>query len=82
MFNDIIEPLEIQDENIYVSYNPDLFDFGKTFNSFNFTKCDHGKNVADGVLLNNFKELKIRDANIYVMTYDRELKDKFRGACH
>ncbi|WP_373001499.1 hypothetical protein [Sulfurimonas sp.] len=94
MFSDIIEPLEIEDEHIYVSCNPDslylfraeweadLFDFGKTFNSFNFTKCDHGKNVADGVLLNNFKELKARDANIYVMTYDRELKELFKEACH
>lgn len=94
MFSQVIEPYELEDENIYVSCNPDslylfkaeweadLFDFGKTFNSFNFTKCDHGKNVADGVLLNNFKELSPRDANIYVMTYDRELKDRFRDSCH
>ncbi|WP_415398303.1 hypothetical protein [Sulfurimonas sp. CS5] len=94
MFSDIIEPLEIEDEHIYVSCNPDslylfkaeweadLFDFSKTFNSFNFTKCDHGKNVADGVLLNNFKDLKARDANVYVMTYDRELKERFKDACH
>jgi hypothetical protein len=94
MFSDIIEPLDIQDEDIYVSCNPDslylfkaeweadLFDFGKTFNSFNFTKCGHGKNVADGVLLNNFKDLKAKDANIYVMTYDRELKELFKEACH
>jgi len=94
MFTDIIEPFEIEDEYIYVSCNPDslylfkaeweadLFDFGKTFNSFNFTKCDHGKNVADGVLLNNFKDLKARDADVYVMTYDRELKEKFKEVCH
>lgn len=94
MFFDIIEPFEIEDENIYVSCNPDslylfkaeweadLFDFGKTFNSFNFTKCDHGKNVADGVLLKNFQDLKLRDADVYVMTYDRDLKDRFRDYCH
>lgn len=56
--------------------------YSKTFNSFNFTKCEHGKNVADGVLLNNFKDLKARDANVYVMTYDKELKEKFKDACH
>ena len=94
LFFDVIEPFEIEDENIFVSCNPDslylfkaeweadLFDFGKTFNSFNFTKCDHGKNVADGVLLQNFKDLKAEDADIYLMTYDRELKDLFKTSCH
>ena len=94
MFFDIIEPFEIEDENIYVSCNPDslylfkseweadLYDFGKTFNSFNFTKCDHGANVADGVLLNNFKKLNAVDSDIYLMTYDRELKQRFVDVCN
>jgi len=94
MFFQLIEPFEIGDENIYISCNPDslylfkseweadLYDFGKTFNSFNFTKCDHGKNVADGVLLKNFKDLKLQNADVYVMTYDRDLKDRFRQSCH
>jgi len=94
MFLQIIEPFEIEDENVYVSCNPDslylfkaeweadLFDFGKTFNSFNFTKCDHGKNVADGVLLKNFDDLQPAESDIYLLTYDRELKDRFKQNCH
>ena len=94
MFFDLIEPFEIEDENIYISCNPDslwlfkaeweadLYDFSKTLNSFNFTKCDHGKNVADGVLLKNFEDLKPKDSDVYVMTYDRELKDRFKTSCH
>jgi hypothetical protein len=94
MFFHIIEPFEIEDKNIYVACNPDslylfkaeweadLYDFSKSLNSFNFTKCDHGKNVADGVLLKNFEELKLREADIYVITYDRELKDRFKESCH
>jgi hypothetical protein len=94
MFYDIIEPFEIEDEHIYISCNPDslylfraeweadLYDFGKTFNSFHFTKCDHGKNVADGVLLQNFEDLKLTDADVYLMTYDRELKEHFKNATH
>lgn len=94
MFYDIIEPFEIEDEHIYISCNPDslylfraeweadLYDFGKTFNSFNFTKCDHGKNVADGVLLKNFEDLKLKNADVYLMTYDRELKERFKNAAH
>lgn len=94
MFYDIIEPFEIDDEHIYISCNPDslylfraeweadLYDFGKTFNSFNFTKCDHGKNVADGVLLKNFEDLKLKDSNVYLMTYDRELKERFKNVAH
>ena len=94
MFLHVIEPFEIEDEHIYISCNPDsfwlfnaeweadMYDFGKNFNSFNFTKCDHGKNVADGVLLENYKDLKTRDSDVYVMTYDRELKERFRDACH
>jgi len=94
MFSHIIEPFEIEDENIYISCNPDslylfkaeweadLYDFGKTLQSFNFTKCDHGKNVADGVLLQNFKDLNPRDSDVYIITYDRELKELFNKACH
>ncbi|MFT7004480.1 MAG: hypothetical protein ACJAWW_001838 [Sulfurimonas sp.] len=94
MFCHIIEPFEIEDENIYVSCNPDslylfraeweadLFDFSKTFNSFNFTKCNHGKNVADDVLLKYFEDLKAREADIYLMTYDIELKTRFKESCH
>jgi len=94
MFSHIIEPFEIEDEDIYVSCNPDslylfkaeweadLYDFGKTLQSFNFTKCDHGKNVADGVLLQNFKDLNPKNSNIYIITYDRELKELFQEACH
>lgn len=94
MFFHIIEPFEIEDEDIYIACNPDslylfkaeweadLYDFSKTLNSFNFTKCDHGKNVADGVLLQNFKDLSPKEADIYVITYDRELKELFKEACH
>ena len=93
MFSHIIEPFEIDDEDIYVACNPDslylfkaeweadLYDFSKTLNSFNFTKCDHGKNVADGVLLQNFKDLKLRNSTVYIITYDRELKSLFDEAC-
>lgn len=94
MFSHIIEPFEIDDEDIYVACNPDslylfkaeweadLYDFSKTLNSFNFTKCDHGKNVADGILLQNFKDVNARDCDIYIITYDRELKELFNEACH
>ncbi|MGB3961325.1 MAG: hypothetical protein WBK95_03760, partial [Sulfurimonas sp.] len=61
-------------------WEADLYDFGKTFNSFHFTKCDHGKNVADGVLLQNFIDLKAKNADIYLLTYDRELKERFKNA--
>ena len=94
MFSHIIEPFEIEDEHIYVACNPDslylfraeweadLFDYGKRLESFNFTKCDHGKNVADGVLLDNFQALKCKNADVYIVTYDRELKERFKAACH
>ena len=94
MFSHIIEPFEIEDEAIYVACNPDslylfkaeweadLYDFGKTLQSFNFTKCDHGKNVADGVLLQNFKDLSPKNSDVYIITYDRELKELFKDACH
>jgi len=94
IFNDLIEPFHIKDENIFLAANPDslylkrneweanLYDYGKTLNSFNFTKCDHGKNVADDVLLEQYIELKLKNSDIYMMTFDRELKDRFIAATH
>ncbi|OHD79385.1 MAG: hypothetical protein A2023_06800 [Sulfuricurvum sp. GWF2_44_89] len=93
IFNDLIDKYEIPDHHIYIAANPDslylfkdeweanLYDYGKTLKSFNFTKCDHGKNVADGVLLDNFKQLHLRNADVYVMTFDRELKGLFIDSC-
>ena len=89
IFSDLIEPFDIQDENIYLAANPDslylfkaeweanLYDYGKTLQSFNFTRCNHGKDVADDVLLQKFIDLKIKNADIYMMTFDRELKERF-----
>ena len=94
IFNDLIDPFEIDDENIYLAANPDslylkkreweanLYDYGKTLNSFNFTKCDHGKNVADDVLLQTFISLHLKNSDIYMMTFDRELKERFSEVCH
>lgn len=94
MFNDLIDKYEIPDHHIYIAANPDslylfkdeweadLYDYGKTLKSFNFTKCDHGKNVADTVLLENFKSLRPKEADIYLMTFDRELKGLFADVCH
>lgn len=94
IFNDLIDKYEILDHHIYIAANPDslylkkseweanLYDYGKSLKSFNFTKCDHGKNVADGVLLENFRQLRLKNANVYVMTFDRELKERFVSACH
>ena len=93
MFLDLIEPYGIDDDKIYISCNPDslwlfraeweadLYDFGKSLNSFNFTKCDHGKNIGDGVLLKNFKDLNPRESDIYLITYDRDLKERFKSSC-
>jgi len=93
IFNDLIDKYEIPDHHIYIAANPDslylkkneweanLYDYGKTLKSFNFTKCDHGKNVADGVLLENFRQLHLKNADVYVMTFDRELKERFVSAC-
>ena len=93
MFNDLIDKYSIEDHHIYIAANPDslylfkdeweanLYDYGKTLKSFNFTKCDHGKNVADGVLLENFKQLELRNSDVYVMTFDRELKELFLAVC-
>ena len=94
IFNDLIEPFSIENEDIYLAANPDslylkkreweanLYDYGKTLNSFNFTKCDHGKNVADDVLLENFRSLKLQNSDIYIMTFDRELKARFQEVCN
>ena len=89
IFNDIIEPYEIDDSNIILAANPDslylkkaeweanLYDYGKTLNSFDFIKCDHGKDVADDVLLNKFTTAKLKNANVFILTFDRELKERF-----
>ena len=94
LFNDVIEKFDIPDNRIYVVANPDslylyksqweadLYDYKKSLNSFNFTKCDHGKNVADDILLGHFKKLSLRSANVYLMTFDRELKERFVAECH
>lgn len=92
MFNDVIEKFEIPDHHIYVAANPDslylfrkeweaeLYDYKKTLQSFQFTKCDHGKNVADDILLNHLKTLKLRNTNLYLLSFDRELKERFLSA--
>jgi hypothetical protein len=89
VFNDIIEPYEIDDKNIFLAANPDslylkraeweanLYDYGKTLNSFNFIKCAHGKDVADDVLLHELKKRKLQNTNIFILTFDRELKERF-----
>ena len=89
IFNDIIEKYEIDDENIFLAANPDslylkraeweanLFDYGKTLNSFNFIKCAHGKDVADDVLLNEFVNARLKNSNVFILTFDRELKERF-----
>ncbi len=94
IFNDLIEPYNIPDEHIYLAANPDslylfkaeweanLYDYGKTLHSFNFTKCDHGKNVADDVLLEKYKEMQLKNANVFMMTFDRELKERFIEVSH
>ena len=89
IFNDIIDKYNIEDEFIFMAANPDslylkraeweanLFDYGKTLNSFNFIKCDHGKNVADDILLSEFINANITNANVFILTFDRELKERF-----
>ena len=89
IFNDIIEPYEINDKDIFLAANPDslylkkaeweanLYDYGKTLNSFNFTKCEHGKDVADNILLQKAQELQLSNANIFLLTFDRDLKERF-----
>ena len=94
IFNDIIEPYNISDDKIFLAANPDslylkqaeweanLYDYGKTLNSFNFIKCDHGKNVADDVLLQKFQNADLRNTNVFILTFDRELKERFAGVSH
>jgi len=92
IFNDVIEPYEVDDKHIYLAANPDslylkkaeweanLYDYGKTLQSFNFIKCEHGKNVADDILLESFQNLKLKNANVFILTFDRELKERFTEA--
>jgi hypothetical protein len=94
MFTHVIEKFRVPDEHIYLAANPDslylkrreweaeLYDYGKRLESFNFTVVDHGKNVADDFLLEKFRGLKVRQADVFIMTYDRELKERFQAACH
>jgi hypothetical protein len=94
MFTHVIEKFSVSDDQIYLAANPDslylkrreweaeLYDYGKRLESFQFTVCDHGKNVADDVLLARFEALRPRQADVFIMTYDRELKERFRAACH
>jgi hypothetical protein len=94
IFNDIIEPYNIDDKNIFLAANPDslylkkaeweanLYDYGKTLQSFNFIKCDHGKNVADDVLLQEFQSLNLKNSNVFMLTFDRELKERFNDLTH
>ena len=94
IFNEIIDKYMIIDENIFLAANPDslylkkseweanLFDYGKTLHSFNFIKCDHGKNVADDVLLEKFIKAKLTNSNVFILTFDRELKERFSEVTH
>jgi len=94
IFNQIIEPFNIDDSNIFMAANPDslylkraeweanLYDYGKTLNSFNFVKCGHGKDVADTLLLDNFTNLELQNANVFMLTFDRDLKERFTAATH
>ena len=89
IFTDIIERYNIEDKNIFLAANPDslylkraeweanLYDYGKTLNSFNFIKCAHGKDVADDILLQEFINAKLSHSNIFILTFDRELKERF-----
>ncbi|WP_152183950.1 hypothetical protein [Sulfurimonas indica] len=92
IFSDVIEPYEIEDSHIYLGANPDslylkraeweanLYDYGKTLHSFNFIKCGHGKDVADDMLLQEMQKLKLKNTNIFILTFDRELKERFTQA--
>ncbi len=94
IFNDVIEPYAIADEHIHLAANPDslylkraeweanLFDYGKRLESFDFVKCEHGKNVADDVLLEKFKKAKLTNTNVFILTFDRELKERFLEITH
>jgi len=92
IFSDIIEKYDISDERIFLAANPDslylkkaeweanLYDYGKTLQSFNFIKCSHGKNVADDILLQEFQNAKLKNKNVFILTFDRELKERFTEA--
>jgi len=79
----------INDKDIFLAANPDslylkraeweanLYDYGKTLNSFEFIKCGHGKDVADDVLLHAMQNLHLKNTNIFILTFDRELKERF-----
>lgn len=94
IFCDIIEPYDIADDTIYLAANPDslylkkseweanLYDYGKTLQSFHFIKCGHGKNIADDVLLEQFLNLKLKNSNVFILTFDRELKERFLESTH
>lgn len=94
MFTHVIEKFSIADDHIHLAANPDslylkrreweaeLYDYGKQLTSFNFTVVDHGKNVADDFLLDQFQGLGLKCSDIFIMTYDRELRERFKGACH
>lgn len=94
IFSQIIEPYDIDDDHIFMAANPDslylkraeweanLYDYGKTLNSFNFVKCGHGKDVADTLLLENFENLKLQNANVFMLTFDRDLKERFTASTH
>ena len=94
IFSQIIEPYDIDDDHIFMAANPDslylkraeweanLYDYGKTLNSFNFVKCGHGKDVADTLLLENFENLKLQNANVFMLTFDRDLKERFTHSTH
>lgn len=93
MFTHLIEKYGIPDEHIYIAANPDslylfkdeweadLYDYKKSLKSFNFTKCGHGKNIADRVLLDGFRRLAPKASDVYIITYDRELKELFNDQC-
>lgn len=94
IFSDVIEPYSIADAHIHLAANPDslylkraeweanLFDYGKRLESFDFVKCEHGKNVADDVLLEKFKKAKLKNTNVFILTFDRELKERFLEVTH
>lgn len=94
MFTHVIEKFTIPEHRIFIAANPDslylkrreweaeLYDYGKQLESFNFTIVDHGKNVADDFLLDAFEQQRVRHADVFIMTYDRELKERFKAACH
>jgi hypothetical protein len=94
MFTHVIEKFRVPDEHIFLAANPDslylkrreweaeLYDYGKRLESFNFTVVDHGKNVADDFLLGEFERLRLRNSDVFIITYDRELKERFKAACH